>query len=90
MCWWASALGFNIASVVPISLLSKQLPSSWNSWLSLVIQYSIYAGKASGAIWGGSGVKVGMMVFTGVEIAIVGMGVVMLLVLWDSLKAKKG
>ena len=90
MCWWASALGFNAASVVPISLLSKQLPPSWNGWLSLVIQYSIYAGRVSGAIWGGSGVKVGMTVYTGVEIAVVGVGVIMLLVLWDSLKAKKG
>jgi len=90
MCWWATALGLNIASVVPVSLLSKQLPPSWNSWLSLAIQYSMYTGRVLGAIWGGSGVKVGMMVYTGVEIAIVGIGMVMFLVLWDSLKAKKG
>jgi len=90
MCWWATALGLNIASVVPVSLLSKQLPPSWNNWLSLAIQYSMYTGRVSGAIWGGSGVQVGMMVYTGVEIAIVGIGMVMFLILWDSLKAKKG
>ena len=50
----------------------------------------MYTGRVSGAIWGGSGVKVGMMVYTGVEIAIVGIGMVMFLVLWDGLKAKKG
>ena len=35
----------------------------------------MYTGRVSGAIWGGSGVKVGMMVYTGVEIAIVGIGI---------------
>ncbi|KXN83007.1 hypothetical protein AN958_01942 [Leucoagaricus sp. SymC.cos] len=90
MCWWAAALGFNIASTVPVSLLSKQLPPRWNGWLSLAIQYSMYTGRVTGAIWGGSGVKVGMMVYTGVEIAFIGIGMVMFMVLWDGLKAKKG
>ncbi|KAF5347451.1 hypothetical protein D9756_011110 [Leucocoprinus leucothites] len=90
MCWWAAALGFNVASVVPVSLLSKQLPPRWNSWLSLAIQYSMYTGRVSGAIWGGSGVKVGMMVYTGVEIILIGIGIVMVMVLWESLKSKKG
>ncbi|KAF9444064.1 MFS general substrate transporter [Macrolepiota fuliginosa MF-IS2] len=90
MCWWAVALGFNIASTVPVSLLSKQLPPSWNGWLSLAIQYSMYTGRVTGAIWGGSGVKVGMMVYTGFEVVLIGIGMVMFMVLWDSLKAKKG
>jgi len=90
VCWWATALGLSVASVAPISLLSKQLPPSWNSWISLLVQYSVCAGRVSGAIWGGSGVKVGMRVYTGVEIAAVGVGLVMVLVLWDGLKAKKG
>lgn len=90
VCWWGVALGFNIASTVPVSLLSKQLPPSWNSWLSLAIQYSMYTGRVSGAVWGGSGVKVGMMVYTGVEVVLIGIGMVMFMVLWDSLKAKKG
>ncbi|KAJ3563862.1 hypothetical protein NP233_g8662 [Leucocoprinus birnbaumii] len=90
MCWWATALGFNMASVVPVSLLSKQLPPKWNSWVSLAIQYSMYTGRVSGAIWGGSGVKVGMEVYTGLEIGVVGIGLVMVGILWDGLKAKKG
>jgi len=90
MCWWGVALGFNMASTVPVSLLSKQLPPRWNGWLSLAIQYSMYTGRVSGAIWGGSGVKVGMMVYTGVEIALICIGMGMFIVLWESLKAKKG
>jgi MFS family permease len=90
MCWWAAALGFNVASTLPVSLLSKQLPPKWNSWLSLVIQYSMYTGRVSGAVWGGSGVKVGMMLYTGVEVILIGIGMVMMMVLWGSLKAKKG
>lgn len=83
-------MGFNLASTVTMSLLSKQLPPHWNSWTSLVIQYSNYSGRVSGAIWGGSGVKVGMMNYTGVEIAFIGVGATLFTVLWRDLKAKKG
>lgn len=31
-CWWAVALGFNLASTVTVSLLSKQLPPEWNRY----------------------------------------------------------
>jgi hypothetical protein len=51
-CWWAVALGFNLASTVTVSLLSKQLPNEWNSWTSLLIQYCNYLGRVTGAIWG--------------------------------------
>jgi hypothetical protein len=53
-CWWAIALGFNIASTVTVSLLSKQLPPEWNKWTSLAIQYSNYTGRVTGAVWGQS------------------------------------
>ncbi|EKM74837.1 hypothetical protein AGABI1DRAFT_123505 [Agaricus bisporus var. burnettii JB137-S8] len=90
MCWWGVALGFNIASTTPVSLLSKQLPPEWNGWVSLAIQYSMYTGRVTGAIWGGSGVKVGMMNYIGLQIGLVGLGLVMLMILWDGLKAKRG
>jgi hypothetical protein len=53
VCWWAIALGFNLASTVTVSLLSKQLPPEWNKWTSLAIQYSNYTGRVTGAVWGG-------------------------------------
>ncbi|TEB25011.1 MFS general substrate transporter [Coprinellus micaceus] len=90
MCWWAVALGFNLASTAPVSLLSKQLPPSWNGRTSLVIQYSYYTGRVTGAIWGGSGVKIGMMNYVGLEIAFVGIGAVLFMGLWRDLKAKTG
>ncbi|KAF9005043.1 major facilitator superfamily domain-containing protein [Cyathus striatus] len=90
MCWWGVALGFNVATTVTVSLLSKQLPPSWNTRTSLAIQYSMYTGRVTGAIWGGSGVRVGMMNYVGVEIAVVGIGVVLFIVLWQDLKAKTG
>lgn len=34
-CWFLVALGFNLASTCTLSLLSKQLPSSWNKQTSL-------------------------------------------------------
>jgi hypothetical protein len=52
VCWWAIAIGFNIASTVTVSLLSKQLPPEWSRWTSLAIQYANYTGRVSGAIWG--------------------------------------
>lgn len=90
MCWWAVALGFNLASTAPVSLLSKQLPPSWNGRTSLVIQYSYYTGRVTGAIWGGSGVRIGMMNYVGLEIAFVGIGAVLFMGLWRDLKAKTG
>ncbi|EGO05296.1 hypothetical protein SERLA73DRAFT_174378 [Serpula lacrymans var. lacrymans S7.3] len=89
-CWWLVALGFNLATTVTLSLLSKQLPPEWNGRTSMAIQYSNYTGRVTGAVWGGSGVRVGMLNFVGVEIAIVGIGAVLFIALWRDLKAKMG
>lgn len=51
---------------------------------------SNYIGDVLGAVWGGSGVKVGMLNYLGLEIAIIGIGGVMFLTLWRELKAKTG
>lgn len=90
VCWWAVALGFNIASTITMSLLSKQLPPEWNSRTSLAIQYSNYTGRVTGAIWGGSGVKVGMLNYVGLDIVIAGIAGTLFMVLWRDLKTKKG
>ncbi|THG97939.1 hypothetical protein EW026_g4178 [Hermanssonia centrifuga] len=90
ICWFLVALGFNLASTVTLSLLSKQLPAHWNTKISLAIQYSNYIGRATGAVWGGAGLKVGMLSYVGTQIAVVGVGVVMFSVLWRELKAKTG
>ena len=90
VCWWLIALGFNLASTVTVSLLSKQLPQEWNGRTSLAIQYSNYAGRVSGAIWGGSGFAVGMLNYAGVEIIIAGIGAVLFTTFWRNLKTKTG
>ncbi|KAF9266887.1 MFS general substrate transporter [Marasmius fiardii PR-910] len=92
MCWFAIALGFNLASTVTISLLSKQVPPTpeWNGRTSVAIQCSNYLGRVTGAVWGGSGVVVGMPAYVGLEIAIVGIGGVLSMFLWKNLKAKMG
>ncbi|KZT66888.1 MFS general substrate transporter [Daedalea quercina L-15889] len=89
-CWFLVALGFNLASTVTLSLLSKQLPGAWNGRISMLIQYSNYTGRVTGAVWGGAGVKVGMLRFVGMQIALVGVGAVMFSTLWRQLKAKTG
>ncbi|KAJ8582098.1 MFS general substrate transporter [Rhizopogon salebrosus TDB-379] len=89
-CWWTVALGFNLATTVTLSLLSKQLPPEWNGRTSMAIQYSNYTGRVTGAIWGGSGVSVGMLNFVGLEIAMVGIGAIMFTTLWRDLKTKTG
>ncbi|KAG1857661.1 major facilitator superfamily domain-containing protein [Suillus tomentosus] len=89
-CWWTVALGFNLATTVTLSLLSKQLPPEWNGRTSMAIQYSNYTGRVTGAIWGGSGVSVGMLNFVGLEIAMVGIGAVLFTTLWRDLKTKTG
>lgn len=90
VCWWAVALGFNLATTVTISLLSKQLSPEWNRWSSMAIQYSNYTGRVTGAVWGGSGVSVGMLHYVGLEIAIIGIGAVLFTMLWRNLKTKTG
>lgn len=90
VCWWAITLGFNMSTTVPMSMLSKQLPPSWNSWASLVVQYSNYTGRVTGAIWGGSGVRVGMFKYIGLEVAFTGFGTVLFATLWKEMKTKKG
>ena len=88
--WFLVALGFNLASTVTLSLLSKQLPAHWNTRISVAIQYSNYLGRVSGAVWGGAGVAIGMEAYVGLQLAIVGIGIVMFSVLWKQLKAKTG
>ncbi|CDO75924.1 hypothetical protein BN946_scf184873.g13 [Trametes cinnabarina] len=90
ICWFLVALGFNIASTVTLSLLSKQLPGAWNGRVSLAIQYSNYTGRVTGAVWGGAGVKVGMLSYVGMQVAFVGIGYIMFVTLWKHLKAKTG
>lgn len=89
-CWFLIALGFNLASTVTLSLLSKQLPGAWNTRISMAIQYSNYLGRVTGAVWGGAGVKVGMLNYVGVQIGMVGFGAVLFSTLWKQLKAKTG
>lgn len=88
--WFLVALGFNLASTVTLSLLSKQLPGKWNGRTSLMIQYSNYLGRVTGAIWGGAGVRVGMVPYICLQIGIVVVGFVMFSTLWRNLKAKTG
>lgn len=90
MCWWGVALGFNVASTVTVSMLSKQLPPSWNNRTSLAIQYSNYTGRLTGAVWGGAGFHVGMMNYVGLEITLAGIGGILLIFLWQNLKTKMG
>ncbi|KAF8149959.1 major facilitator superfamily domain-containing protein [Crassisporium funariophilum] len=90
VCWFLVALGFNLASTCTLSLLSKQLPDTWNGRVSMAIQYSNYTGRVTGAILGGAGVKMGMMNYVGVQVAVVGIGGVMYMTLWRQLKAKTG
>ena len=90
LCWFLVALGFNVASTVTLSLLSKQLPGEWNGRVSLFIQWSNYTGRVTGAVWGGAGVKVGMLTYIGVQLAYMGVGFIMFTTLWKHLKAKTG
>lgn len=90
ICWFLVALGFNLASTVTLSLLSKQLPNKWNARTSLFIQYSNYLGRVTGAVWGGAGVGVGMLGYVGFQVGIVGIGAIMFMTLWRNLKAKTG
>jgi len=90
MSWVLVALGFNLASTCTVSLLSKKLPGEWNKKLNLAIQCSTYLGRVCGAVWGGSGVIVGMKGYVGLEIALVGIGGVLFSTLWKDLKAKTG
>jgi hypothetical protein len=71
--WSFVALGFNLARTVTLGLLSKQMPHRWNGRISLFIQDSNYPGRVSGAVWGGTGVDVG------VQLALPGIGLMILI-----------
>ncbi|KAF9075722.1 major facilitator superfamily domain-containing protein [Rhodocollybia butyracea] len=92
ICWFAVALGFNVASTVTYSLLSKQLPPTvkWNGKASVMVQCSNYLGRVTGAVWGGAGVATGMTNYVGLEIAITGIGIAMAGSIWRHLRAKTG
>ncbi|KAH8833342.1 MFS general substrate transporter [Flagelloscypha sp. PMI_526] len=90
LCWCVVATGFNLATTCTLSLLSKQLPLEWNPWCSMVIQYAVYIGRVTGAVWGGAGLKVGEAKWLGLQIALVGIGSLMYTHLWKDLKAKTG
>jgi len=88
--WFFVALGFNLASTVTLSLLSKQMPHSWNGKISLFIQYSNFCGRVSGAVWGGAGVDVGMPRYVGLQLVLLGVGGLMFMTLWKEMKTKTG
>lgn len=90
VCWFLVALGFNLASTVTLSLLSKQMPHHWNGRMSMFIQYSNYTGRVTGAVWGGAGFTVGMKSYVGLQVAFLGVGFVMFMTLWRELKARAG
>jgi hypothetical protein len=90
MSWVLVALGFNLASTCTLSLLSKQLPGEWNGNLSMVIQYSNYMGRVTGAVWGGAGLALGMKVYLAIQIAVVVIGASLYTWLWRDLKTKTG
>lgn len=90
VCWFLIALGFNLASTCTLSLLSKQLPPSWNGKISMAIQYSNYTGRGVGAVLGGAGVKIGMLNYLAIQITVVALGGIMHMTLWRTLKAKTG
>ncbi|KAJ7062184.1 membrane transporter, partial [Mycena amicta] len=90
ICWVLVALGFNLASTCTFSLLSKQFPNAWNGRTSMMIQYSNYAGRVTGAVLGGAGVQMGMKRYVGVQMGVVGVGAVLHCVFWKQLKAKTG
>ncbi|KAJ3504441.1 hypothetical protein NLJ89_g7930 [Agrocybe chaxingu] len=90
VCWFLIALGFNLASTCTLSLASKQLPDEWNGRLNMALEYSNCVARVTGAVLGGAGVKMGMMNYVWVQIAVVGLGGVMYLMLWRQLKAKTG
>jgi len=64
-------------------------PSSALQWLVLLLTVHSQ-GRVTGAIWGGSGVIVGMKNYVGLQIAFVGIGSVLFSTLWRDLKAKTG
>ncbi|KAF8991308.1 hypothetical protein BDQ17DRAFT_1413745 [Cyathus striatus] len=72
------------------STLPAPMPGNWNTKASMAIQYSNYIGRVTGAIMGGAGVKIGMEKYAAIQIAMIGIGIVMQLVLWTELKAKTG
>ncbi|VDB85409.1 unnamed protein product [Peniophora sp. CBMAI 1063] len=89
-CWILVALGFNIASTVTVSLLSKQMPHRWVGHLNLAVEYSSVVGRVTGAVWGGAGPGIGMSAYVGLQIALLGIGSVMFMTLWHQLKTKAG
>ncbi|KAI0040502.1 MFS general substrate transporter [Auriscalpium vulgare] len=89
-CWFLVALGFNLASTVTLSLLSKQMPHHYNRKMSMAIQYSNFTGRVTGAVWGGAGLQVGMTRYAGLQIGLLGVGGLMFLTMWRELKANKG
>ncbi|KAF7303575.1 hypothetical protein MIND_00586800 [Mycena indigotica] len=90
ICWVLVALGFNLGSTCTFSLLSKQFPNSWNGRTSMMIQYSNYCGRVTGAVLGGAGVQIGMKKYIAIQMGVVGVGTLLHLTFWRQLKAKTG
>ncbi|KAF7319411.1 hypothetical protein HMN09_00279300 [Mycena chlorophos] len=92
VCWFLVALGFSVASTCTLSLLSKRLPDLgvWNRRMSLAIQYSNFAGRVTGAVFGGAATGIGMQNYFAVLFAAVGAGAVVFSILWKEMKVKTG
>lgn len=46
--------------------------------------------KVCGTVWGGAALKVGLLTNVGVDFAVLGVGVIWIVILWKDMKSKVG
>ncbi|KAI9095131.1 major facilitator superfamily domain-containing protein [Phlyctochytrium arcticum] len=90
VAWFLVCWGFNAASTITLSLMSKTLPARLADQGALAVQLSNYMGRLTGALWGTAAGNIGDVAVVGWELTVVLLGVVFILGGWRQLRAVNG
>ncbi|XP_024545245.1 uncharacterized MFS-type transporter C330.07c-like [Selaginella moellendorffii] len=88
--WFVVCLGFNTASSITLSLLSKNLGNKSSDRAAIAVQLSNYSGRLLGAIWGTAADMVGDRGVALGQLLVATVAMVGIIAMWRFLRAQRG
>ncbi|KAF7725971.1 hypothetical protein EC973_009117 [Apophysomyces ossiformis] len=88
--WFLICSGYNVASTITLSLMSKLFPDKLSDVCALIVQVSNYTGRLTGAVWGTASESVTEVGVASLEIAFTIIGFSAILILWQRIHTVTG
>ncbi|KAG0190797.1 hypothetical protein DFQ28_001521 [Apophysomyces sp. BC1034] len=88
--WFLVCSGYNIASTITLSLMSKLFPDQLSDVCALIVQVSNYIGRLTGAVWGTSSEAVTDIGVASLELAFTIIGFSAIVIMWQRIHTVTG